>query len=124
MTLSETLHHELRLAGAKLRVSVLCPGMVNTRAPEVERNRPPQLANAAAPGPEEVALTDAVRAGLARGMDPCEVAEIVVQALREDRFYIYTDLGSHAAIQARLHDVIDGRNPTLAPAVPPVRENP
>ena len=31
VTLSETLYHELALRGAKVKVSVLCPGFVNTR---------------------------------------------------------------------------------------------
>lgn len=117
VTLSETLHHELTLTGAKLKVSVLCPGMVNTRAPEVERNRPAGLRNDGPPRPEEQALADAVRAGLAAGMDPAEVGTIVLEALRADRFYIYTDLGSHPAIRMRLDDVLAGRTPTLAPTV-------
>ena len=31
VTLSETLHHELALLGARVKVSVLCPGWINTR---------------------------------------------------------------------------------------------
>ena len=34
VSLSETLHHELGERGAKIRVSVLCPGIVNTRIME------------------------------------------------------------------------------------------
>jgi NAD(P)-dependent dehydrogenase (short-subunit alcohol dehydrogenase family) len=117
VNISETLHHELQLVGAKLRVSILCPGMVNTRAPEVERNRPAELRNDGSRRPEEQALDEAVRAGLAAGMAPAEVAGIVVDALREDRFYIYTDLRSHPAIRMRMEDVIAGRSPTLAPTV-------
>jgi NAD(P)-dependent dehydrogenase (short-subunit alcohol dehydrogenase family) len=117
VTLSETLHHEFSVVGAKLRVSVLCPGMVNTRAPDVERNRPRHLTNAAPTRPEDVALAEAVRAGLAAGMHPDAVGDIVLEALREDRFYIYTDLGSHPAIRTRLQDVLEGRTPTLAPTV-------
>src|SRR5262249_7513453 len=40
VTLSETLYHELAERGAKLKVSVLCPGIVNTRIMESARNRP------------------------------------------------------------------------------------
>ena len=116
VTLSETLHREFAMVGAKLRVSVLCPGMVNTRAPDVERNRPPELANAASPKPEDLALAAGVRAGLAAGMDPAQVGEIVVNALREDRFYVYTDLGSHPAIRTRMLDVLDARDPALGPS--------
>lgn len=117
VTLSETLHHELAAVGSQLRVSVLCPGMVNTRAPEVERNRPTAFQNDAPISDADRALAEAVRAGLAAGMDPAAVAEIVLDALRAERFYIYTDTRSHAAIRTRLQDVIEGRNPTLAPTV-------
>ena len=44
VTLSETLQVELRGMNAKVRVSVLCPGWVNTRINESERNRPGELA--------------------------------------------------------------------------------
>ena len=42
VALSETLHHELAMAAAHVNVSVLCPGWVNTRIGESERNRPDQ----------------------------------------------------------------------------------
>jgi NAD(P)-dependent dehydrogenase (short-subunit alcohol dehydrogenase family) len=44
VTLSETLHREFAERGAKVKVSVLCPGIVNTRILESARNRPKHLA--------------------------------------------------------------------------------
>src|SRR5437588_11349714 len=46
VTLSETLQHELTMQGSPVRVSVLCPGWVNTRIADADRNRPPELRNA------------------------------------------------------------------------------
>src|SRR5438309_12091723 len=43
VTLSETLVAELALHGSPVKVSVLCPGWVNTRINEADRNRPPEL---------------------------------------------------------------------------------
>src|SRR5882724_13341990 len=43
VTLSETLFHDLRLAKAKMGVSVLCPAYVPTNIRSSERNRPPEL---------------------------------------------------------------------------------
>jgi NAD(P)-dependent dehydrogenase (short-subunit alcohol dehydrogenase family) len=43
VTLSETLHHELTALGSRVGVSVLCPGHVNTRIWESDRNRPDEL---------------------------------------------------------------------------------
>ena len=42
--ISETLHHELAFIGLDVKVSVLCPGWVNTRIADSERNRPAHLA--------------------------------------------------------------------------------
>ena len=47
VTLSETLYHELAERGSKVKVSVLCPGIVSTRIMESERNRPGHLATMA-----------------------------------------------------------------------------
>ena len=44
VSLSETLYHELAERGARVGVSVLCPGFVNTRIMESARNRPGHLA--------------------------------------------------------------------------------
>src|SRR5438067_2268497 len=43
VTLSETLASELALHGSPVKVSVLCPGWVNTRIHEADRNRPSEL---------------------------------------------------------------------------------
>jgi NAD(P)-dependent dehydrogenase (short-subunit alcohol dehydrogenase family) len=45
IALSETLSHEMKLMGAKIGVSVLCPGVVNTRIGQAARNRPAELQN-------------------------------------------------------------------------------
>jgi len=40
VAISETLHHELAMSAPQVKVSVLCPGWVNTRIHESARNRP------------------------------------------------------------------------------------
>ena len=50
MAISEQLHHDLAIRGAKINVSVLCPGFVNTRILDAERNRPAAYQNPSAPG--------------------------------------------------------------------------
>ena len=41
VAISETLYKDLQAVGAPVGVSVLCPGFVQTRIAESERNRPP-----------------------------------------------------------------------------------
>ena len=55
VTLSETLFHDLRAAGAKVGVSVLCPAFVPTNIGQSERNRPAELAEDAPPTPSQIA---------------------------------------------------------------------
>ena len=87
VAISETLHHELALSAPHVKVSVLCPGWVNTNIAESARNRPEHLQEGAAPDLDAVAL---LRGFLAGGMPPDEVAAKVLDAMREERFWILT----------------------------------
>src|SRR5512140_506887 len=89
--LTEGLYRDLRAAGAKISASVLCPGWVNTQIHEAERNRPGEYGTAQDPStfPEDArARREMVRQFLANGFAPDEIAGHVVDAIREDRFYI------------------------------------
>jgi NAD(P)-dependent dehydrogenase (short-subunit alcohol dehydrogenase family) len=112
VTLSETLSHELAERGAKVKVSVLCPGMVNTRIMESARNRPgrppttPPLDSAAG------ARWEAIRERVQLGIPPTEVADAVFEALRKDRFYILTHPEGKGYVRTRMEDILQERNPT------------
>lgn len=85
VAMSETLHHELALMGAKVKVSVLCPGWVDTRIADAARNRPPSLT----PEGDSSALgADFLKTVLAQGMPPAEVADKVLAAVRDEQFWI------------------------------------
>lgn len=82
--LSEALHRDLAAAESKLSASVLVPGWVNTRIAEAERNRPGGLANAN--NPDRAGLE--IGSVLTEGMSPEAVADLVFDAIENDRFYI------------------------------------
>lgn len=113
--LSEALYHELKLTGSKVGVSVLCPAVVNTRIGESERNRPQTLANEGETGnpAQMAAMEQAFRAALAAGMAPQKVAEAVLEAVREDRFYILTHEETMDRVRSKLEDILEGRNPRI-----------
>jgi len=116
VALSESLHHELSLTGSKVKVSVLCPAVVNTRIGESQRNRPDALRDAAGAGvpvQQMQAMEQAFRATLAAGQAPEEVAAAVVDAIKNERFYILTHEQMKDQVSTRLGDIIGGRNPTL-----------
>ncbi|MBV8160492.1 MAG: SDR family NAD(P)-dependent oxidoreductase [Acidimicrobiia bacterium] len=112
VTLSETLAAELALHGSPVGVSVLCPGWVNTRIHEADRNRPPEL--------QPEAQTDASLLDMGRqmletllksGMEPSDVASKVLDAIRQERFYILTHPEMTPIIHHRMEDILQGRNP-------------
>ncbi len=118
VALSETLYHELALRGAKVKVSVLCPGFVNTRIMDCARNRPARLLNDPAEekmGPESEAMIQFMRQAVEAGMPPHQVADIVFQAIRDETFYILTHPESKEAIRVRMEDILQERHPTLIP---------
>ncbi|HVO28003.1 MAG TPA: SDR family NAD(P)-dependent oxidoreductase [Candidatus Margulisiibacteriota bacterium] len=113
VALSETLHHELTMLGSAVRVSVLCPGFVNTNIADAARNRPAALSDTAPqlPGSEEMAQMG--RRLLANGSPPSMVADVVFEAIRNERFYIFPHPEWKRYIRARMEDILEERVPTL-----------
>ncbi len=119
VSLSETLYHELAQRGAKIKVSVLCPGWVNTQIMEAERNRPAELQHdpddevRIRMSPEYQEVEETVRAAVQTGMPCHQVADCVLNAIREEKFYILTDPDFvKLMVQLRLDDILQERNPT------------
>jgi short-subunit dehydrogenase len=117
VALSESLHFGLERAGAKTKVSVLCPGFVDTNIMDSERNRPPELSDAS-PLPEgsivEV-MREWMEEQLAKGLSPRSVGDQVLSAIREERFYILTHPDWNPMIEHRMRAILDGQNPTMLP---------
>lgn len=110
VTLSEVLHHDLQIAGAKIGVSVLCPAFVNTGIGESQRNRPPELAQTNPLGAEAEAM---VRKALKSGkLSAADVARITMDAVKAGRFYILTHPNIKPSIGWRMQDILDERTPT------------
>jgi NAD(P)-dependent dehydrogenase (short-subunit alcohol dehydrogenase family) len=86
VAISETLKAELALHGSNVGVSVLCPGWVNTRIMDSDRNRPG--------GPVQNDLMslgrEAMRDVISQGKQPAEVAHLVAAAVREGTTHIFT----------------------------------
>ena len=112
VSLSETLAGELAGRGAKIGVSVLCPGWVNTRIVDSARNRPAELRNPIAPAsPEVEAAVHARREAARAGMSPRLVADHVFQAVRTRQFYVLTHPDQNPLIQKRMDDILGARHP-------------
>jgi NAD(P)-dependent dehydrogenase (short-subunit alcohol dehydrogenase family) len=113
VTLSETLHHDLRERGSPVGVSVLCPAYVPTGIADSERNRPKELANPdKAKSPELLAKEAKIRKAISSGkLSADDIAQSVVAAVKDNRFYILTHPRMKGAIQARMEDILEERVP-------------
>jgi NAD(P)-dependent dehydrogenase (short-subunit alcohol dehydrogenase family) len=113
VTLSETLFHDLRLANAKVGVSVLCPAYVPTNIRSSERNRPRELTDDAPPTPSQIAARERSEKAIASGrLSAAEVARRTFEAVREGRFYVITHPKMLASVELRIQDILAQRNPS------------
>jgi NAD(P)-dependent dehydrogenase (short-subunit alcohol dehydrogenase family) len=113
VALSESLHLELLFRNAKVNVSVLCPGPVNTDIMHSsQRLRPDTVPPPPELTPEEALFRKAYEIWLERSIDPGDVARQVLEAIREERFYVIThDFSGY--IEPRLKNMLASQNPEL-----------
>jgi NAD(P)-dependent dehydrogenase (short-subunit alcohol dehydrogenase family) len=117
VAISEQLHHDLCIRGANIKVSVLCPGFVNTNIMDAERNRPTAYLDQSngQKMPDADEMEDAFLKMIRNGMPPTEVAAHVFQAIVDEKFYVFTHPELNVLIKARMEDILSGRNPSLPP---------
>lgn len=119
VALAETLYQEL--VDTPVGVSVLCPGYVETGITRSDRNRPEALRNAEAPPPRAMAggwTGDATEALKAIAVPAADVADRVVRAIHDERFWILTHDNADARLRSRFDAILGGWNPTLDPSAP------
>jgi NAD(P)-dependent dehydrogenase (short-subunit alcohol dehydrogenase family) len=112
MTISESLHLELELQKARIKVSVLCPGFVKTNLNTSERNRPtdlqvkmPQLSQT------EILFASLMFAATTSGTSPAEIAEKVFAAIQNEQFYILTNPEFLPFLRMRIEAILNQQNP-------------
>jgi NAD(P)-dependent dehydrogenase (short-subunit alcohol dehydrogenase family) len=114
VSMSESLYRDFRRLNTKLHVTCLCPGLVNTGMIDSGRNRPEALRNPgdARPSAEQLARA-AERA--AAGLEPSEVADMVLEAMRANQLYLVTGPEFNERIEDRMQAILTGRNPRHFP---------
>ena len=105
--LSESLYRELE--GTGVSVHCLCPNLVRTEIFNSERNRDDGVEMTASQTATIAPLREAI---VAMGISTEQVAADIVDAMRADRFWIFTHDMTKQALAARYEDIKAGRNPT------------
>ena len=85
--LAESLNGDLFARGSKIGSSVLCPGFVNTNIGNAERNRPANMQKSDFPDVDDETFAP-FAAMLKNGKAPSEIADIVIDAIKNNVFYI------------------------------------
>ncbi|MGA0611013.1 SDR family oxidoreductase [Caldimonas sp. KR1-144] len=112
VALSETLYQDLRLVTDQVSASVLCPYFVPTGIHQSERNRPADMAAQKPTRSQLVAQAMSDKAVTSGKVTAAEVAHKVFDALREDRFYVFSHPQALSGVQLRMEDILLQRNPT------------
>ncbi len=99
VALSETLAQELAEERSRVGVTILCPGPTRTNIKTSSRNRPARLSGKR--GLTDVDLEKTEFGAAARWVEPREVGDIVVQAIRRGALYAYTHPEQLGAVEAR-----------------------
>ncbi len=118
VALSECLHHEVVMNGLKVQVAVLCPMAVDTNIDKSERIRPDRYRLPSDANSDTADLvSEALSAQLKKGITPELMAEQTLQAIREERFYIFSESAEAGQwkdnMKLRFDDILLDRKPTM-----------
>jgi len=107
VALSETIAEETADTG--VNVSCLCPGFVATKIADSARNLPEDIAvKMPERSDEEEAVRDAILEAFSTQKPPAEVAQLVVDAVLAEQFWIFTDQVFQGRMAERHAGIIAG----------------
>ena len=99
--LSDVMRHDLQASG--IGVSILCPGLADTRIYESARNRPDGFGGPTIL-PEK--YRERAKAVMAAGQDPMLTAELCFEGLARGDFIIITDPNVRPFVEARTREIL------------------
>jgi NAD(P)-dependent dehydrogenase (short-subunit alcohol dehydrogenase family) len=100
--LTEVLRYTLY--NDNIGVTLLAPGVVKTGLPESPQTRPERLSKSTGFNPQGWA---GVKDVMQFGMDPDEVGEQVLQAIRRNQFYLFTSSGFREEMRELCEEIVD-----------------
>jgi len=125
VALTEELFTTMHVAGLPIGVSVLCPGWVRTAITDAERNWPAGLGEAPPPSVASGVLMPHLQRAVDEGTPPAVVADLVAEAIAENRFWILTHPEWVELAARRWERIAGGHTPEMveqAPGFPPLTQ--
>ncbi len=111
VSLTETLYQDLRLVTDQVSASVLCPYFVPTGISQSERNRPADLAAAAPTQSQLIGQAMSEKAVSSGKVSAEDVAQMVLEAIAQDRFYIFSHPKALGNVQQRMEAILQIQQP-------------
>ena len=114
VAMSETLFQDLSLVTDQIHCSVLCPFYVPTGIIHSERLRPAEMGGAdVKPTRSQLVAKALGEKAVASGkLTAANIAQMVVDAVANGTFYVFSHPHALGAVQTRLEDIMLGRNPS------------
>ena len=111
VTLTETLYHDLRLAQSALGVTLLCPAFVPTGIAQSHRNLPADVGEVGMTVSKQMAQANLEKAVSSGRVSAAEVAAMTFDAIRANRFYVFTHPQILPGVRARITAALGGEPP-------------
>ena len=125
VAISEDLFRTISQVGLPVGVSVLCPGWVRTNIMDASRNWPASLGEQPPPSFGAEVVSKHVRHAIDEAILPAAVADLVADAVAEDRFWIFTEQPFVDLVIRRWHRIAERANPETGgdvPGMPPAAQ--
>jgi NAD(P)-dependent dehydrogenase (short-subunit alcohol dehydrogenase family) len=122
VALTEDLFNTVKMAGLPVGVSVLCPGWVNTKIVDADRNWPADLGARPDDDPAFAVLVNHAKRAIAEGVTPASIADAVAEAVTADRFWIIPQQDFLDLVVQRWESIaerLDPDPPENVPGLPP-----
>jgi NAD(P)-dependent dehydrogenase (short-subunit alcohol dehydrogenase family) len=105
--LTEGLWHEGQATNSSVGLSVLCPAFVRTGIARSDRNQPDGMGGWVTQGSEQASrYGEFLTAGVDGGIEPADVAESVLVAVRQERLWILTHPESSLSVMQRAQAIL------------------
>ncbi len=113
VAITEGLHNQLSATNSSVGVTCLCPGWVNTNIDRSVQERPEfqNASRAMEQTAEEAARYEVIRRLIRDGLAPESVADMVFDAVRDRRFWVFPHPEMVAGLPYRYDHILKGTNP-------------
>lgn len=112
VSLTETLYHDLKLVDAPIGASVLCPYFIPTAIAQSHRHRPDELRTDEIMTASQMAAQALTEKAVGSGkVSAADVARLTFDAIREERFYVFSHPQALGAVAERMDALVHARQP-------------